>query len=73
MNYELGHLDMNGNKNSANGNATNGKSTKNGTNNSNGHLKNGASSADSITNDILPSNDDEVKRWSCDMDSNILF
>jgi hypothetical protein len=75
MNYELGHLDMNGNKNSTNGhvNATNGKSAKNGTNNSNGHLKNGASSADSITNDILPSNDDEVKRWSCDMDSNILF
>ena len=23
--------------------------------------------------DILPSKDDEVKRWSCDMDSNILF
>ncbi len=25
------------------------------------------------TQDILPSRDDEVKRWSCDMDSNILF
>ena len=71
MNYELGHLDMNGNKNS-NNSTSNGKTTKNGMHNLN-HLKNGLSSTDSITNDILPSNDDEVKRWSCDMDSNILF
>jgi len=71
MNYELGHLDMNGSKNLTNP-TSNGKVT-NGNNNSNHHLKNGTSSTDSLTNDILPSRDDEVKRWSCDMDSNILF
>lgn len=31
------------------------------------------SSSESLTNDILPSKDDEVKKWSSDMDSNILF
>lgn len=32
-----------------------------------------ASSTDSITTDILPSKEDELKKWSSDMDSNILF
>lgn len=31
------------------------------------------SSSESLTNDILPSKDDDLKKWSSDMDSNILF
>ncbi|CAF0865829.1 unnamed protein product [Brachionus calyciflorus] len=31
------------------------------------------SSTESLTNDILPTRDDEIKKWSSDMDTNILF
>ena len=76
MNYELGTLDsyenMNGTK-PAPTNKKNNITNKNLTYQQTANAKNGMSSTDSITHDILPSNEDEVKRWSCDMDSNILF
>lgn len=61
MNYELGTVLENGHHQT---NGSNSKQTQNGVNGSETAV---------MTRDILPSKDDEVKRWSCEMDSNILF
>jgi hypothetical protein len=86
MNYELGSMDsmgMNDHRTIARLNGGSGASYDNDNNNydsSSIHVASkalaaaaAAASANEDSQDILPTKDDEVKRWSCDMDSNILF
>jgi hypothetical protein len=74
MNYELGGcMDSTGGNSSdqqrhivrLNGNSTNATATSG--------VQAVAVAPTTDGTDILPTKDDEVKRWSCDMDSNILF
>jgi hypothetical protein len=88
MNYELGSMDnllLTGCSESLNNERylarTNGTTDYlNTSNNMNSHDEEESTSSSSLTNsssvttkDILPVRDEEVKRWSCDMDANILF